>query len=145
MIVATLRGHIELQKNLLLMPVEVKKLVKKEMMRIGQDLKSNVQKNYLNDTSGKYLKVGITGHLRESTNVQYLETPVQMSVFVGTLPFYGKIHHEGFSGTVQRTSKLGNLTKPYVLTLKARPYLADAMEERKEQYIQRLQAAIGAF
>jgi len=144
MIVATLRGHIELQKNLLLMPVEVKKLVKKEMMRIGQDLKSNVQKNYLTDTSGKYLKV-VTNALRGSTNVQYLETPVQMSVFVGTLPFYGKIHHEGFSGTVQRTSKVGKPTKPYVLTLKARPYLADAMEERKEQYIQRLQTAIGAF
>ena len=144
MIVATLRGHIELQKNLLLMPVEVKKLVKKEMMRIGQDLKSNVQKNYLTDTSGKYLKV-VTDFLRGSTNVQYLETPVQMSVFVGTLPFYGKIHHEGFSGTVQRTSKVGKPTKPYVLTLKARPYLADAMEERKEQYIKRLQTAIGAF
>lgn len=144
MIVATLRGHIELQKNLLLMPVEVKKLVKKEMMRIGQDLKSNVQKNYLTDTSGKYLKA-VSGNLRGFTNVQYLETPVQMSVFVGTLQFYGKIHHDGFSGTVQRTSKQGKPTKPYVLTLRARPYLADAMAERKDQYIQRLQAAIGAF
>lgn len=144
MIVATLKGHIELRRNLLLMPPEVKKDIKKEMMRIGQDLKSNVQKKYLTDRSGEYLKVK-TGALRSSTNVQYLETPVQMSVFVGTLPFYGKIHHEGFTGTVQRTSKLGKPTKPYVLNLKARPYLADALQERKQEYINRLQAAIGAF
>lgn len=144
MIVATLKGHIELRRNLLLMPPEVKKDIKKEMMRIGQDLKSNVQRKYLTDRTGQYLKV-VSGALRSSTNVQYFETPVQMTVLVGTLPFYGKIHHEGFSGTVQRTSKLGKTTKPYVLTLKARPYLADALEERKQEYINRLQAAIGAF
>ena len=112
------------------------------LMQLVRDLKEV-------NLNGKYLKVD-KGGLRNSVFSKESFTTNQIKGTVGTNAYYGRIHHFGYKGTYtvkehlrKMKGKTASVTShSRTVNLRARPYLTDALEARKDEITQRILRAV---
>jgi hypothetical protein len=117
------------------------------IMELVADTKRNL--------TGRYLKVGVTGLLRNSVFHKTTFGMTQIKGTVGTNAWYGRLWHQGWTRpdqTILPTKKKALFWKgaahPYrsvkqkARTFEPRPYLTDALIARKDEITQRILRAV---